>query len=153
MASLNLNHRREVAFKYKCEVGRAIGREREQEDASERERERREDRKRWHKHNNSNNNNNSILTWKMENLFKSYANKQLVSVIHNQRMDVTITHSHRDMEKFVFFTSVLFLFYLFLFFRWMFPRRFLLCFGWECVCVRARARSDKGSVLSFCTAP
>lgn len=115
----------------------------------DRDSERREDRKRWHEHNN--NNNNSILTWKMGNLFKSYANKQLVLVIHNQRMDVTITHTHLHRYGKVFFYFSFYSFFIyFSFLSWMFPRRVFF------VCVRAARcvyKDDKGSVLSFCTAP
>lgn len=112
----------------------------------DRDSERREDRKRWHEHNN--NNNNSILTWKMGNLFKSYANKQLVLVIHNQRMDVTITHTHiTHFHRYgkVFFTSV---FILFLFISLSFLGcSLVVCF--LCVCALRAVYIEMTKVV-FC---
>lgn len=68
---------------------------------------------------------------KTENLFKSYANKQLSSVIHNQRMDKHYTHTHKRKS---FSLRFLFLFH-FVLFLFLFLLQYNIL---SCVCVWQR---------------
>lgn len=90
MASLNSLYWRKVAFQYS---NNSSGSNRSSSSSNSNK------KVTW---NNNNKRSNSIFLWqeKTENLFKLYANKQLILAIHNLRMDKHYTHMHMEGKVF-----------------------------------------------------